>query len=235
MRGVILAAGDGGRLRPLTYSTPKVLLPLWGQPLISYPMEAMLAAGVRDIAIVVGYRAPQVIEVVQRIAPAWANVHFVHNADFEGGNAISVATAEEFVGDSPFVLSMGDHVVEPAVIPRIAQAPPADALLAVDSQATLESQVNDATRVLVRDDGLLLRIGKTINDWNAVDIGIFRFSPRVFSIIRRLREQRGVDLELNTVMQTLADGEMPVATRDVEGLYWNDIDTVEDYRLAVGD
>ena len=198
-------------------------------------MEAMLAAGVRDIGIVVGYLAPQVIEAVQRIAPAWARVEFIHNSDFEGGNAISVAVAEDFVGDSPFVLCMGDHVVEPAVIPWVAQAPDSDALLAVDSQATLESQVNDATRVLLRDDGRLLRIGKNIEEWNAVDIGVFRFSPRLFSIIRRLRERRGVLLELSEVMQTLADGEMPVETQDVHGMYWNDIDTVEDYLLAVGD
>ena len=234
MKGVILAAGDGGRLRPLTDECPKVLLPLWGRPLIAYPLDAMMAAGIRDIAVVVGYRAPQVIEQVSRLVPAWARVEFIHNLEYDGGNAVSVAVAESHVGDSPFVLSMGDHVIDPLVIQCLMGAGQAASVLAVDSLPKLDSQLNDATRVLVNERGELRRIGKGLTDWNAVDIGVFRFHPEVFGVIGTLRRHRGVGLELNEVMQCLADAETPVATQDVKGLYWTDVDTVEDYLSVVG-
>ena len=103
MKGVILAAGFGGRLRPLTLSTPKVLLEIGGQSLISYPFEAMRAAGIDDIGVVVGYRADEVSEYVQDMYPG---VTIIHNEHYDGGNAISIYAAREFVSDEPFVLCM---------------------------------------------------------------------------------------------------------------------------------
>ena len=63
-KGVILAAGDGDRLGSLTTTCPKVLLPIKGKPLISYPIEALAEAGISEIAIVVGYLADKVIEML---------------------------------------------------------------------------------------------------------------------------------------------------------------------------
>ena len=63
MLGVILAAGDGGRLRPYTDYTPKVLIPLKNKPLIWYPMSAMARAGISRIGVIVGHKAEQVVEV----------------------------------------------------------------------------------------------------------------------------------------------------------------------------
>ena len=157
------------------------------------------------------------------------SAEFVHNPHFNGGNAISLAAAEAYVGDSPFILSMGDHVIEPAVAPSLADNPFEGAVLAVDTQPTLDSQVNDATRVLRDGQGRIRRIGKHLKQWNAVDIGVFRFPPSVFGAIRELRRKRGLELELNEVMQSLAD-DLAVGTHDVAGLFWSDIDTLEDYR-----
>ena len=70
MQGVILAAGDGGRLRPFTYRTPKPLIHLRERPLIWYPLTAMAEAGIREVGIVVGYRAEQIMEGLVDWAPA---------------------------------------------------------------------------------------------------------------------------------------------------------------------
>ena len=235
MKGVIIAAGDGGRLQPLTNERAKVTLPLWGKPLIAYPLEAMMASGIKDIAVVVGYRAWDVVDEVQSMVPAWANVEFIHNPDYDGGNAISIFSARHWVGGSPFVLSMGDHIIEPQIVATLLEMPYEGPVLAVDSAPALESQVNDATRVLVDRSGVLLRIGKEIAAWNAVDIGVFRFEPSIFGMLCDLKEQHGVRLELNQVMQELVVSETPVQTGDINGLYWNDIDTLEDYRCATGE
>ena len=232
MRGVVLAAGDGGRLRPFTDRQPKVLLPVRERPLISYPLEALASQGITEIAVIVGYRARQVRKAMQCCAPEGCSIEVIHNPDYEGGNALSLRAAREFVGDDPFVLCMGDHIIEPAVVSMLMAARPAATTLVVDSEASLESQVNDATRVLVDGNRRLIRIGKRLRTWNAVDTGVFRFTPDVFSTVDELYERHGNDLELNHVMQFLAARSPHVDTCDVSGLFWTDVDTVEDYRSA---
>ena len=232
MRGVILAAGDGGRLRPLTDSQPKVLLPVQGRPLISYPLRALVSQGITEIAIVVGYRARQVTEALQNCASRDCSLEFVYNPDYEEGNALSLRAARDFVGDDPFILCMGDHIIEPALISMVLAARPAATTLVVDSGASLESQLNDATRVLIDGDNRLVRIGKRLRRWNAVDTGVFRFTPDVFSTVDDLYEHRGNGLELNDVMRFRAAHAPHVDTCDALGLFWTDVDTVEDYRSA---
>jgi len=232
MRAVVLAAGDGGRLRPLTDRLPKVLLPVRGRPLISYPLEALASQGITEIAIVVGYRSRQVTEALQRWAPRDCSLEFVHNPDYEAGNALSLRVARDFVGDDQFVLCMGDHIIEPALVSILLDARSAAATLVVDSKASLESQLNDATRVLVDGDNRLMRIGKRLRKWNAVDTGVFRFAPDVFSTVDDLYRHQGYGLEMSDVMQFLAAHDPHVDTCDASGLFWTDIDTVEDYRSA---
>ena len=232
MRGVILAAGDGGRLRPLTQTYPKVLLPMRGRPLISYPLEAMADVGISEVVVVVGYNAQQVMAAVPDLAPPGMRIQFAFNPDFEGGNAISLDAAADFIGDDSFVLCMGDHVIHRKVVARVVRNYAARAVLGVDSAAFLDSQLGDATRVLVDHDGHLMRIGKQLDTWNAVDIGVFRFEPEVFDVVAEMRGRMGVGLELNQLMQHLADTGPGVATCDVEGLFWTDIDTADDYETA---
>ena len=66
LKGVILAAGDGGRLLPITLKTPKVLLEVAGRPIIQYPLEALHASGVDNIAVVVGYKSEAIIDHLER-------------------------------------------------------------------------------------------------------------------------------------------------------------------------
>ena len=229
MKGVILAAGDGGRLHPLTLECPKVLLPIQGRPLISYPLEAMVEAGITDIAVVVGHWADLVTDKVAQMAPAGARLSFILNPEYEGGNAISVRAAGAFVGDDNFVLCMGDHVIERPVVARLLEGDPLAPMLAVDSAPTLKSQVNDATRVATDRQGYIQRIGKELTRWNAVDIGVFLLSGTLFEVVDLLRKDHGSHVEMNQVVQYLADHNPPFTTRDINGLFWTDVDTLEDY------
>ena len=102
MRGVILAAGDGGRFRPYTYRTPKVLIQLRERPLISYPMAAMAKAGISEVGVVVGYQAGRIVEELTEWAPDGMRLEFIYNHEFDGGNAVSVRAARKFTGGQPF-------------------------------------------------------------------------------------------------------------------------------------
>ncbi len=89
MKGVILAAGDGGRLRSLT-GIPKALLEVGGVSLIEYPLAALAAVGVSDIAVVVGYQADRLCHRLSELHP---DLSFVYNEVYDGGNAVSLYAA----------------------------------------------------------------------------------------------------------------------------------------------
>ena len=79
LKGVILAAGDGGRLLPITLKTPKVLLEVAGRPIIQYPLEALHASGVDNIAVVVGYKSEAIIDHLERGSSEVPTPTFVMN------------------------------------------------------------------------------------------------------------------------------------------------------------
>ena len=232
MRGVIIAAGDGGRLRPYAGRTPKVLLHFRNRPLIWYPIHAMALAGIKDIGVVVGHQASDVIESLMSWRSLGVRFEFINNPEFDGGNGVSVRAARQFVGTDQFVLSMGDHVFDPDVVSRVVSTRSSLPMLTVDSMASTGDQLVDATKVFVDRDGYLIQIGKQLNHWNAVDIGVFRFQLSVFDAFDLLYERHGSELELTWVMRHLVDQPHGVTTHDINGLLWSDIDTEEDYYRA---
>ena len=232
MKGVVLAAGDGGRLRPLTNTRSKVLLPVGGRALISYPLEALAAAGVTDIVVVVGYLADEVAAGVSRCTPPGVRVQYAVNPHYHGGNALSVAAARQLVGDDSFVLCMGDHVIDRGVVCRLLDGEPVAPVLCIDTSPTLESQTNDATRVLVNEVGHVASIGKSLSKWNAVDAGVFLLGNEVFDLIEEAQCFHGSDVEMTHVVRLLVAQGTPFATCDVHGHFWTDIDTVSDYQSA---
>ena len=231
MKGVVLAAGDGGRLRPLTLDTPKVLLKVGGRALIQYSLDALDSAGISDVAVVLGYQAEKVEDAVRAIAP---DVTFVRNEHFEEGNAISLRVARDFVGDGPFVLSMGDHTISPEMVRRLLSCRREGCVLCVDQEAWHPSQLDDATRVLMDRSGDITAIGKRLKVWNAIDTGVFRMTADVFPVIDRLMEDEGLDVSLSSIVRWMGSNGLPFGVCDVSGLFWADVDTREDYQ-AVGD
>ena len=226
MKAVVLAAGDGGRLRPMTLWTPKVLLEVGGRPLIHYPLTALREAGIADIAVVVGYQRTLVQEALAREFP---DLTFLHNPRFHGGNALSVYAARAFVGDDPFVVCMGDHPISTYIVTTLLQEPSEGCVLCVDREPALSSQLDDATRVLTDPQGRILEIGKGLPVWDAVDTGVFRLTTEVFPVIEELMGSHGDDVSLSQVVRRMGSSGRPLATCDVTGAFWADVDTLEDY------
>ena len=230
MKGLILAAGDGGRLRPLTLKTPKVLLDAGGWPLIHYPINALRSAGVSELAVVVGYQAAKVQATLEDVYP---DVTFIYNEDHDGGNALSIGVARDFMRDESFVVCMGDHPIDPDIVRRLLSAPLDGCVLCVDSGAWRPWQVDDATRVLVNSDGYIAEIGKGLEAWSAIDTGVFKMTPDVFPAIDRLMDRHGLDVGISDLVRYLGRSDRPFATCDVSGMFWADVDTIEDYSGVV--
>ncbi len=232
-RGIILAAGDGGRLGSLTYACPKVLLAGYDQrPLITYPIEALAASGIREIAIVVGYLGGAVIEALGTGKRFGVRFHYIHNADYTGGNAISAYKAREWAQGAPVVLCMGDHLIEARLIRRLLDNGTGNDTLCVDYTPAWYHQVDEATKVTVDVTGCIQRIGKELIYWDALDTGVFLLTENFFQGVAELIRYRGTDIEMADVIRFLISQGHKFYTCDVSGCSWQDVDTEDDLNLA---
>lgn len=107
LKGLILAGGEGTRLRPLTHSTPKSLIPVANKPIVSYVIEQMIKIDIREIAIV--YKDPKVKEFVQNM-PWSAEITFIEQPE-PLGLAHAVLCAREFLAEDDFIMYLGDNMI----------------------------------------------------------------------------------------------------------------------------
>ncbi len=227
MHAVVLAAGDGGRLHPFTSTQPKPLLKVRGRRMINHVLDALFAAGVTDAVIVVGYLGDQIRSAVADLHPCGMTITFAENEAYELHNARSLWAARDAVAGVPgFVLAMADHLVEPALVRAVVDAPHEHCGLAVERASDDDPRADEATLALVRA-GRVVDLGKGIERWNAIDTGVFWCTPRVFDVMTPQMR----DGECGAVFAKLArDGEL--AAIDVTGRRWIDVDTAIDLRDA---
>lgn len=181
MRAVILAAGRGSRLGPLTEALPKPLLPLVGIPLLTRLLRSLAAAGCEPVTLVTGYRAAD-------LAAHAPGASTVHNPNWETTSiaASLLAAADAGALEHGVVVTYGDIVVEPRVFAALLAAPPADVCLPVNTRwlelwrARMSDPLEDAERLLTDQQGNLVDIGGKpagLDEVHAQFMGILRLSP----------------------------------------------------------
>lgn len=114
MKALILSGGHGTRLRPITYSQQKQLIPVANKPILFYAIEDVIEAGIRDIGIIVGPNKEQVMETVNN-AKFNAEITFIEQ-NAPRGLAHTVLISEDFIGDDPFVMYLGDNILKEGII-----------------------------------------------------------------------------------------------------------------------
>jgi len=233
MKGVIIAAGDGGRMGSLTSNCPKALLPQGNkEPLIACPIQALAAAGIIEIAIVVGYLADKVIQELGDGSRFGVKLHYIINPDYLSGNAISVYQAKEWSQGEPLVLCMGDHLIEEKFVRHLLDSQTSDDTLCVDYTPAQYHQIDEATKVSVDDVGYIKDIGKGLVHWDALDTGVFLITETFFEAIHELAQHHGTDIETAHVIRLLISKGHHFNTCDVSGCFWMDIDTEKDLEVA---
>ncbi len=233
-KGVVLAAGDGDRLGELTSRIPKVLLTVLGKPLILYPIEALVKAGIKEIAIVTGFLGHKVEAFLYSNSISEANIQFIYNPNHKGGNAISVEVAGDWTAGEPFILCMGDHIIPQDYISRFVNGTPCQEALAVDFNPGNHHIVEEATKVRVDSKGIIREIGKGLTQWDGIDTGVFLLTENFVNAVLELQLTRGIDIEISEVIRFMLDRGQDFITVDTSGLFWADIDTMEDILLVDG-
>jgi len=232
VKGVILAAGDGTRLDPLTRHTPKPLVAVAGRSMVTYGLRALIEAGVIELTIVVGHLGDQIWHVLGETHYRGAHLTYVESPDRHEGNGLSLYAAREAVGEEPFVLTMADHLISPRLIRRLLAARPMQDTLCVDSQPSPVVQVDEATQVWVDRTGRIRHIGKNLLRWNGLDTGVFWLTPAVFQAVEGVRAAGLSAPTLTQVCRWLIERGRGLKACDVSGLFWVDVDTPADLRRA---
>ncbi|WP_371319078.1 NTP transferase domain-containing protein [Phenylobacterium sp.] len=224
-KAIILSAGQGRRLSPLTDSRPKCLIELSGMSVLHWQLLHLHQAGVHEAVVVTGFGADAVDAEVARLNLPGMRVRTLYNPFF--GLTDNLATcwlAREEMRES-FLLLNGDTLFEPAVASRLLAAPPADITLAIDRKDAYDA---DDMKVLT-DGHRLLSIGKTIPAFDAESIGFLRFSSAgaaefVAGVESALRGPEGLKRWYLSVIDELARAGGDVATASIQGLDWAEMD-----------
>jgi len=219
-------------MRLLTAGRPKVLFRYEGRPLISYPVQALAAAGIDDIAVVVGYRKELVHAALGDGEHLGVRLTYVDSPYYQGENALSVLAASRWVGQDPFVLCMGDHVMEPSIVERLLATERESETLCVDRYPVFCADLGEATKVRLDRHGHIRRIGKGPHPWSAVDAGVFLLTGRFIDVTKRLIADRGMRTGISHVVQHIVDSGHSFDTCDITGLFWADMDSQVDIDYA---
>jgi len=220
---VILMAGSGSRLRADGKLLPKPLVQIGGRPLISYTLDALQAVGVTTLHVVVGFESDALLSGLASLVPVQMRLHPIPNADWHKQNGVSLLCAAPHVA-RPFLLLMGDHLFERRLlVDFIRDVERGLVNLAIDRKINSIFDLDDAMKVQTRA-GLVVAIGKTLSDYDAIDTGIFVCPVEIFRYLKRAQQDNDC---------SLADGVRLMATArkvravDIGDAWWQDVDDRE--------
>jgi len=226
MKGLLLAGGHGTRLRPLTFTGNKHMLPLANKPMLQYGLEHLKDAGIEDIGIILGPIKEGVIEYFGDGSKYGVNITYIDQPDPKG-LAHAVLVAEVFLGDQPFVMYLGDNLLKQGVKPFV------DVFNATGSDFVGGvAIVDDPSRygvVAFNKNGTVNKIvekpREPISEWAL--IGVYVFNHKVFDAVKQIEPSWRGELEITDTIQTLLTQGHKVQVQRVES-WWKDTGKPED-------
>jgi len=227
LKGLILSGGKGTRLRPLTHTRAKQLIPIAGKPNLFYAVEDLLQTGIHDIGVILSPETGDEVRASLGDGSRWGVrfTYIVQEAPL--GIAHAVKTAKDFLADSPFVLYLGDNLLSGGIKHLVAEyrqtCPEAIILL---------TPVEDPRAfgvAVVNESGQVVRLMEKPKDppSNLALVGVYLFGPAIHGIINRLKPSARGEYEITEAIQGLVDGGMRVVAHQVRG-WWKDTGKPED-------
>lgn len=235
VKAIILSAGQGRRLLPLTENLPKCLLPVADKPVLAWQIDALTAAGVKEIIIVAGFQINRIEALLHANYAKQSNISIVFNPFYEVADNLASCWLARSAMDSDFLLLNGDTVIEPALVTRVLNSPPAPITLSVDFKKSYDA---DDMKVQLDTDGWVKQVSKIVppNEIDAESIGLVYFrdqGPLLFrqAIESALRHPAELKSWYLSIIDKLA-AQHQVNSCSVKGFRWCEIDFIEDLARA---
>jgi glucose-1-phosphate thymidylyltransferase len=226
LKGLILSGGRGTRLRPITYTSAKQLVPVANKPVLFYGIEAMAAAGIEDIGIIIAPETGDEIKAVTGDGERFGVRITYILQDEPAGLAHAVLTAEPFLGDSPFVMYLGDNLLQGGMTELVDdfRNHEPDALI-------LLTPVPDPEHYGVAEltDGRVTRLlEKPPNPKTDLAlVGVYMFTAGIHDAARAIEPSARGELEITDAIQHLVDAGKRVEPHIVQG-WWKDTGRLDD-------
>lgn len=219
MKGLILSGGKGTRLRPFTFTGAKQLVPVANKPVLFYAIEDLVEAGITDIGIVTGDTGDQIRAAVGDGSQFGARVTYLPQ-DAPRGLAHAVKISQDFLGDEPFVLFLGDNFIRDGIVSLVEEFRQGEA----SAQILLYKVTNpqDFGVADVRGNRIRRVVEKPKDPPSDLAIiGIYMFDHHVFEAIEAIQPSKRGELEITDTIQVLIDRGYAVAPKIITG-WWID-------------
>ncbi len=226
MKGIILHAGHGTRLRPLTHTGPKQLLPIANKPMSQYCIESIKNVGIQDIAIIIGGTGKAKVKEYYGTGEKFGvKFSYIHQ-DYPKGIAHAIQLCKDFVGEEKFLVFLGDNIIQKKIKDY------ADDFEDSDSDASiLLCEVDNPSRFGIADikDGKITKIMEKPKDppTNLAVTGIYFLTSKIFDVISRLKPSWRNELEITDALQMLLEEGNKITYNTITD-YWKDTGTPED-------
>ncbi|MCO6426873.1 phosphocholine cytidylyltransferase family protein [Nitrosomonas communis] len=233
VKAIILSAGQGRRLLPLTENTPKCLLPVFGTPVIAWQIDALLQAGIEDVTVIAGFQVGKVEALLAERYPHYPRVKTLFNPFYEvADNLASCWIARDEMSDN-FLLLNGDTLFDAGLLSQVFTAEKAPITLCVDFKQAFDE---DDMKVQLDADGWVKQVSKvlTAEQTDAESIGLIYFREQGVPLFRdaverALRDPRKLKSWYLTIIDMLAQQRL-VNACSVHGFHWCEIDFIDDLR-----
>ena len=226
LKGLILSGGAGTRLRPITHTSAKQLVPVANKPVLFYGIEALVEAGVTEIGIIIAPETgDEIREAVGDGSAFGAKVTYIEQ-EAPLGLAHALLTAEEFLGDSPFVMYLGDNLLRDGIVELVS-----DFTRSEPEALILLTSVSDPQSygVAELDGDRVVKLVEKPKDppSDLALVGVYMFTPAIFEAARSIKPSGRGELEITDAIDALIDSGKRVEPHIVKG-WWKDTGRLED-------
>jgi glucose-1-phosphate thymidylyltransferase len=226
VKGLVLSGGAGTRLRPITHTRAKQLVPVAGKPVLFYGLEAMAEAGITQVGIIIGDTGDEIRAAVGDGSQFGLEVTFIPQ-DAPRGLAHAVLTAEEFIGDSAFCMYLGDNLLRDGVAGFVDEFRAGDA----DAMILLQHVPNPSEYGVAELDesGAVKQLVEKPKEPKSdlALVGVYLFTSSIFAAAKQLEPSWRGEYEITDAIQGLVDGGLRVEPHVVTG-WWKDTGQLAD-------